>query len=450
MLEDAGRYLGADRAYVLSYDLSERVESMTHEWCSESVVPELADYQRVSFDNIPYCMVRSLRGELVAISHPDDLGDEWAADQTFLKAEGIQSLLELPVVMDGRTVGSVGFDWITTMATWTNEDLTILGVLGSMFSQVLARKDSEQALERTMVDSQTRFAALVDNLPDPVIRVGIRGELLYANAAARRTLLLSDDGRMRQVDDALASIASSFAVAFASNETQMIAHEIDTTHGLRHLETRVVPERGPDGQPQSLLLVSSDLTERRRSEEDLAHNATHDPLTGLANRKLFLAQLDEAAARFAEDKVFAVLYLDLDRFKTVNDTYGHSAGDALLLEVSRRLAGALRQGDLLARLGGDEFTVLLPDAMTLDHATDCAQRLLDAVAAPVDVAGQRMVVTGSVGVALATEDDHEPLDLLHRADAAMYEAKEAGRARVVTFDPSTSGVRRPQLRIAAG
>ena len=145
-----------------------------------------------------------------------------------------------------------------------------------------------------------------------------------------------------------------------------------------------------------------------------------------------------------------MLYLDLDRFKNVNDSFGHGAGDELLLEVGRRLAATLRQGDVIARLGGDEFTVLLPDLDNPTSAVDCAHRLLDAVAVPMEVAGHRLIITGSVGVAIATADDHDPAELLHRADAAMYQAKETGRARVVKFDrpgaPTPTGREASNLR----
>ena len=211
------------------------------------------------------------------------------------------------------------------------------------------------------------------------------------------------------------------------------------------------PSPGPDGRPESLLLVSSDLTERRQVQQDLEYDASHDPLTGLGNRTLFLSCLDRRGGRASREKgPFAVLYLDLDRFKNVNDSFGHGAGDELLLEVGRRLATTLRQGDVIARLGGDEFTVLLPDLDNPTCAVDCAHRLLDAVAEPMEVAGHRLIITGSVGVAIATDEDHDPAELLHRADAAMYQAKETGRARVVKFDrpgaPTPTGRDAPNLR----
>ena len=456
-LEETGRFLDADRAYVLSYDLTDRCESMTHEWHSSFTEPELAGYQRISFDEVPISMVRTLRGEIVAVSSGESLGSDWAVDRTFLQANGIRSLLELPMVRDGVTVGTVGFDWLAHDASWTTEDLTILGVLGATFSQLLARNEAEVALERTVADSQTRFAALLDNLPDPVMRVGPDGELLYANPAAERTLLARDGGRVRLSDRANEAIQGSFRVAFDTNEIQTHTYEVTTPGGVRHLETRVVPEHGPDGRPESLLLVSSDLTDRRREQQDLEYDASHDPLTGLANRALFLSCLQSAADHHGDRGAFAVLYLDLDRFKNVNDSFGHAAGDELLLEVSRRLAAALRQGDVIARLGGDEFTILLPALEDPNCAVDCANRLLDAIAEPMEVAGHRLIITGSVGVAIASADNHDPAELLQRADAAMYHAKETGRARVVKFDrpgpPTPTGREIPirrRLRLAGG
>ncbi|MGZ4715496.1 MAG: diguanylate cyclase domain-containing protein [Acidimicrobiales bacterium] len=455
-LEEVGRFLGADRGYVLAYDLGDRSESMTHEWHSSATEPEIDGYQHVSFDEIPISTVRRLRGEIVAIAETDSLGREWAADRAFMEANGIRSLLELPIVRDGLTVGSVGFDWIEQPATWTTEDLTMLGVLGSTFSQMLARKDAEVALERTVADSQTRFATLLDNIPDPVMRVGPDGEVFYANPAAERILLDRADGRWRVADGASEAIRGSYPIAFETNQIQTHSYEVMTATGLRHLETRIVPEPGPDGRSESLLLVSADLTERRRLQDDLEYEASHDPLTGLGNRALFLSCLHSAAERFGERGSFAVLYIDLDRFKNVNDSFGHGAGDELLLEVGRRLASTLRQGDVIARLGGDEFTILLPDLDEPTCAVDCANRLLAAVAEPMEVAGHRLIITGSVGVSIATAEDHDPAELLHRADAAMYQAKENGRARVVKFDrpgaPTPIGRDvpvRPRLRLAS-
>lgn len=165
--------------------------------------------------------------------------------------------------------------------------------------------------------------------------------------------------------------------------------------------------------------------------------ANHDPLTGLASRRLFMDRLQQAVAHAVrEDHRIAVLFLDLDRFKMVNDVLGHAAGDAVLTEVARRLQACLRPGDSAARLGGDEFAVLLVGISDPRQATAIAKRILVALRPPMVVDGRELFVEGSVGVASSTcRQDHDGESLLRDADVAMYEAKRAGTGRVAVFEP---------------
>ncbi|MEW6472776.1 MAG: bifunctional diguanylate cyclase/phosphodiesterase [Actinomycetota bacterium] len=172
------------------------------------------------------------------------------------------------------------------------------------------------------------------------------------------------------------------------------------------------------------------------------YRALHDPLTGLANRGLLMDQLTQALSRAARAQrrpgSVAVLFLDLDRFKLVNDSLGHAAGDDLLVEVARRLERVMRSADTVARLGGDEFVVLAEDVAGVDEAFSLARRLRDAIAVPIPVgAGQRVVVTASVGIALSATEPGLPVNpsaLLWDADVAMYRAKDAGRDQIQLFE----------------
>jgi diguanylate cyclase (GGDEF)-like protein len=170
------------------------------------------------------------------------------------------------------------------------------------------------------------------------------------------------------------------------------------------------------------------------------YRALHDPLTGLANRGLLMDQLSQALARNRRRPgSVAVLFLDVDRFKVVNDSLGHAIGDDLLVEVARRLEGVMRSADTVARLGGDEFVVLVEDVATVDEALALARRLRAAIASPVTLAaGQRIVVTASVGVAVSTASADgvaaTPSSLLWDADVAMYRAKDAGRDCIQLFE----------------
>jgi diguanylate cyclase (GGDEF)-like protein len=181
------------------------------------------------------------------------------------------------------------------------------------------------------------------------------------------------------------------------------------------------------GQAARALAAVTELKER------LAHEARHDPLTGLANRSLFAARVEAALAR--ESTAPAVMFLDLDDFKGVNDTLGHAAGDALLIGVAERLRAALREDDLAARLGGDEFAVLLEHAPTAVEAERAAERVLGALVAPLRVGARPVRVRASIGVALASSGADSASELLRNADLAMYAAKAGGRSRCAIFSP---------------
>jgi diguanylate cyclase (GGDEF)-like protein len=176
--------------------------------------------------------------------------------------------------------------------------------------------------------------------------------------------------------------------------------------------------------------------ENARLYEQVRHQAFHDPLTRLANRTLFRDRLEHALARTNRglDQV-AVLFVDLDDFKTVNDSLGHPAGDALLVAVGERLVGVLRPGDTVARLGGDEFAVLVEDVADHRDALAPAERILAAFAAPFSVAGSELFIGASVGIALGAAADRSADEVLRNADFAMYQAKSMGKRRYAVFEP---------------
>ena len=170
-----------------------------------------------------------------------------------------------------------------------------------------------------------------------------------------------------------------------------------------------------------------DETERKRSEDELLRRALHDPLTGLPNRVLFLDRLDQTLERRGrEGQPVAVLYVDLDGFKDVNDTWGHAAGDEVLQVVGRRLAAAVRPGDTVARFGGDEFLILCERLTSREEAADVAQRLLDTISVPVSGHAGPVDISASVGIAVAGNPSDTSTGLVDAADQAMYQAKRAG------------------------
>jgi diguanylate cyclase (GGDEF)-like protein/PAS domain S-box-containing protein len=187
-----------------------------------------------------------------------------------------------------------------------------------------------------------------------------------------------------------------------------------------------------DGKPLCFVSQIQDVTARRRLETQLLHKASHDVLTGLPNRSLFMDRLEHALARLQrEDSRIAVMFLDLDGFKSVNDQYGHDQGDRLLVEVGRRLRACARAGDTVARLGGDEFTILLENVRHPSIASEVAQRVRETLRYPVMLGEHVTTISPSIGICLSLGSGDNAEAMLHAADTAMYAAKRAGKDRAV-------------------
>jgi diguanylate cyclase (GGDEF)-like protein/PAS domain S-box-containing protein len=230
---------------------------------------------------------------------------------------------------------------------------------------------------------------------------------------------------------------------------EFVSHRAGTSEHFQHIHrvahkdgvyrwvlARGLAVRDVDGEAVRVAGSLTDITERKRYEEQLLHDAFHDHLTGLANRALFLNRLAHSVARARRrpSELFAVLFLDLDGFKVVNDSLGHFLGDELLVGVARRLEQCIRPGDTVARLGGDEFTVLLEEIAALEEAEVVAERICTSMQPSFNLGGQEVSTSASIGIALSSGGYGRPEDLIRDADTAMYSAKAEGRARVRIFD----------------
>ena len=219
---------------------------------------------------------------------------------------------------------------------------------------------------------------------------------------------------------------------------------LEVEHRVRHLDgswrwmlVRGAAVRDADGRAYRLAGSQTDISARKLAEEKLLHDALHDGLTGLPNRSLFMDRLGQALAfqQRRADYRFAVLFLDVDRFKTVNESLGHMQGDVLLVQIAQRLRAMASPGDTVARLGGDEFALLLGDFSDPEEPERAAERAQEALSAPYDLDGTEVFATASIGVAVGTREYSRPEELLRDADTAMYRAKDLGRARHAVFHP---------------
>ena len=262
-----------------------------------------------------------------------------------------------------------------------------------------------------------------------------------------------------------ASGSTGFTRTITANElsdaicehTEGVTKHLEHEYRIRHQDgsylwvlCRGLVVRNEAGVAERFAGSQTDITRRKMYEERLVHDAFHDTLTRLPNRALFIDRLDHAlrrAKRSPKDVFSSVLFLDLDRFKVINDSLGHMLGDELLVEVARRIRASLRPGDTVARLGGDEFAILLEDLDGVDHVTAATQRIHAEIRRPVRISGREVYTSASIGIVHGIAEYDQPEALLRDADVAMYRAKHAGRAQHVVFDSAQHGGARARLEL---
>ena len=307
-------------------------------------------------------------------------------------------------------------------------------ITATLEDRVASRTDELASAER-------HFRRLVEKSSDAIFVVDSSLRVREASAAIATVLGLSPgsaSGRRiadlfpnRENDEMLTAIARA---ASGADRVLTVEWARFDDEGRRRYTQTTISNLLADDAIQGIVLNSRDVTEQKRLESELRHQAFHDPLTQLANRALFIDRAEHALVRSQRRAgSTAVLLIDLDEFKTVNDSLGHSAGDELLAIIAQRLRLNVRPGDTIARLGGDEFVILLEDVVGHDEVTNTVDRLLGVVQSPVMLDGRDHNVGASIGVAFCDDAAHTVEELLRNADTAMYVAKSNGKGRAVVF-----------------
>ena len=350
------------------------------------------------------------------------------------------------------------------MPQWYGVALGALGILViyQQFRMYLARRKSKEREEL--------FQIVTENAADMIALVDVKGRRLYNSPSYKKILgysaaELSQTSSFEQIH-----LEDRFKVLEAAREARSTGVGRKLEYRIRHkdgswrvLESMASTIRNEKGEVAKLVIVNRDVTDRKRAEEELEHNFFHDALTGLPNRQLFLDRLQHlfARARRNPERQHAVLLVDLDGFKALNETMGHALGDRVIVEIGQRLGACLRHDDtvsrpqfenstmdaVLSRMGGDEFTILLEEVSDPSNAMRVAERILSAVAEPFLVEGREVRTSASVGIALSKPTHERAEDLLVDADVAMRRAKAMGGLRCEVFDEAvhTRAVNRLKL-----
>ncbi|MEG3894574.1 MULTISPECIES: EAL domain-containing protein [unclassified Microcoleus] len=376
------------------------------------------------------------RPELLSeIIHPDD-------KSSFDSSVAASRASLLPCDRQYRIVLNSGeVKWVQDSARFSkneNGDIIVDGVA----LDISDRKQAESALRQ----SEQRFRSLIENATDITIILDAEGIFRYISPSVKRILGYSPHQAIGRSaleavhPDDCAAIAQTLQKALENpkRSESPVEYRVRHRNGSWCYVEAVATNLLHDPAVKGIVINCHDITQRKKAEEQLLHDAFHDALTGLPNRSLFTDRLEHALrlAKRRKDYLFAVLFLDLDRFKVVNDSLGHAIGDQLLVAIARRLEACLRTGDTVARLGGDEFVLLLEDIDGINEATNIVNRLQRKITSPILLDGHEVFITASIGIALSCGEYLEPTTLLRDADTAMYRAKELGRARHEVFNSS--------------
>ena len=363
---------------------------------------------------------------LAALVHPDDLGDALIAFAGVLQDHRMARRLRARLLTDGEG-DDAGWRWIDcTLFAGRRDDAGEV-----LVSCSLTDVDVDVATRDALTESEDRFRMLAESIPVGVFGADGEGRIHYANRTFSEITGLDNVGDWLDLAhpddrDAVGDEVARFGGGGDVFDVEVrIRPPGRDEYRTVHVLARAL--RAEDGTLTGVVGSMEDITDRKVMQVRLAHDATHDPLTGLANRAHLVAELDRRlAASFSARDPLAVLFVDLDGFKRVNDSLGHTAGDQLLVMLAHRLRDEARTVDLVSRFGGDEFVVVAEQTGGPDGALGMAHRMLAALSAPAEIAGTQMRPRASIGVALAVDAGATSETLLRDADAAMYEAKSRG------------------------
>ncbi|PSN11588.1 hypothetical protein C7293_23715 [filamentous cyanobacterium CCT1] len=438
-LQDICQVTGVDTSFIFQFDETTQTLNLTHEWRQADCACESPLSERIPFSALPWTVARLRQRQILRVSRLAEVPA--ATDRASWRQFNVVAVLAVPLVQRSEVTGFMGFASGREALRWQDEIVQLIQVMGQTFAN--AQGSAQDELQLIMGEERLRIALKAANMgiwdwdiasdrlvwDDRMYELyGIRTDHSVAAYSAWEAGVHPEDlpHIQRVIQQTLISgkgFESEFRVVWPDGS-------------IHHIEVSAVVQRGSGGQPQRMIGVNVDISDRKQVEAQLIHNALHDALTQLPNRSLLMNRLELAiqrAQQFNTDQ-FAVLFLDLDQFKIINDSLGHLVGDQLLVHLAHRLQSIIRPLDLAARLGGDEFVILLEAIADIQVAIQMAERILAQFEGTTLVDGHTIFVTTSIGIVWGTSAYTAASDLMRDADIALYRAKAQGRARYEVFN----------------
>jgi diguanylate cyclase (GGDEF)-like protein/PAS domain S-box-containing protein len=307
----------------------------------------------------------------------------------------------------------------------------------------LSNNEKSNTSGRKAQEGEEFFRTITENVDDLIALLDTKGRRIYNSPSyyqmfGNDNLESGSDSFSEIHPDDVERVQAAFFKTVATGVGERIEFRFLLKDGtIRHMESQGSVIRNMDGKVSRVIVVSRDVTDRKKVEEQLLHATNHDNLTGLPNRALLNDRLKLAIATARRNKghILALMFIDLDKFKPINDTLGHAIGDKLLTKIATRIQTCLRASDTAARLGGDEFVVLLPSINSHHDALLVAEKIRHAICQPARISGHILNVSPSIGIATYPDNGKDEVELLRHADAAMYSAKQSGRDTVCFYSP---------------
>ena len=429
------RELGADQIHLYIFSGEQNLADVVYH-CSDGYGGGKVQKEKsFCLKDYPWFQEKMKAFEVVCIVKPEELPTEAMEEKKFMKTGKIQSLIRIPLHYQGALVGCFGLDSFESGNIWPEWMWRDLRLIGELLVGAHYRKETEGRLQK--------LSLAVEQSPSIVMVTDSEGRIEYVNPkftevtgyaldeVAGRTPGFLNSGKIPPEE-----FKKLWQVIKEGKEWQ--GEFINRKkNGELYWERAVISSiRDSQGKITHFLALKEDITKRKWAEETIQHMAYYDPLTDLPNRMLFNDRLGQALAQARrKNHLVAILFLDLDRFKVINDTLGHTMGDLLLRSVAERLRKFTREGDTIARMGGDEFTFLLTGLNQVDEAVKTAQSILDVLKHPFNLEGHEVHITPSIGISIFPYDGNDGVTLVKNADAALNRAKEQGRTNYQLYTP---------------